>query len=129
MIRHFASHARAKSAIATLALFPALLANPMIASSPLAQSRATTSTDSIPLPEQPRPDFARPDWQNLNGRWDFAFDAQNSGETSRWFAAPLPSPRSILVPYSWGSALSGVADALSYAMRVIFFDMRFSINS
>src|SRR6476469_1735631 len=84
---------------------------------PLSLSRAQTvaagptAADSLPLPAQPRPDFARADWQNLNGRWQFAFDAGNNGETARWFASALPSPRTILVPYSWGAPLSGVPDS------------------
>ena len=28
---------------------------------------------TIPLPEHPRPDLERAQWQNLNGRWEFAF--------------------------------------------------------
>ena len=31
----------------------------------------------IPLPEHPRPDFERPAWVNLNGKWQFRFDAKN----------------------------------------------------
>jgi len=53
------------------------------------------AADSIPLPEHPRPDFRREQWLNLNGRWQFAFDS-------------LPTKREILVPFSWGSPLSGV---------------------
>ena len=67
--------------------------------------------DSIPLPEHPRPDFERPDWQNLNGEWRFRFDVRNEGERARWFAAPLADTRPILVPFSWGSRLSGVPDS------------------
>src|SRR5256714_15029935 len=50
---------------------------------------------ATPLPEHPRPDFQRAEWLNLNGRWQFAFDS-------------LPTKREILVPFSWGSPLSGV---------------------
>ncbi|HET9004210.1 MAG TPA: glycoside hydrolase family 2 TIM barrel-domain containing protein [Gemmatimonadaceae bacterium] len=102
-----ASRMRAAYRFATLALAPALLSAPLGA-----QERAPMpAADSVPLPEQPRPDFARADWRNLNGRWQFAFDPQNSGESARWFDAPLASPRSISVPYSWGSQLSGVPDS------------------
>src|SRR6267142_1902993 len=52
----------------------------------------------LPLPEHPRPDFQRAQWLNLNGRWQFAFDS-------------LPTGREILVPFSWGSPLSGVPDS------------------
>src|SRR5436190_1282379 len=52
-----------------------------------------------PLPEHPRPDFQRAEWLNLNGRWQFWFGQQDSGK------------REILVPFSWGSPLSGVPDS------------------
>ncbi len=59
----------------------------------LVQSAAT------PLPEHPRPDFQRAEWLSLNGRWQFWFGQQDSGK------------REILVPFSWGSPLSGVPDS------------------
>ncbi len=49
----------------------------------------------IPLPEHPRPDWERTEWLNLNGTWDFGFEM---GKYSR----------KILVPFGWGSMLSGV---------------------
>ena len=49
----------------------------------------------IPLPEHPRPDWMREEWVNLNGAWDFGF-------------APGRYDRKILVPFGWGSPLSGV---------------------
>ena len=53
---------------------------------------------SIPLPEHPRPDWNREDWINLNGRWNFKFEGEKS------------YTRKILVPFGWGSPLSGVED-------------------
>ncbi|HXE83072.1 MAG TPA: glycoside hydrolase family 2 TIM barrel-domain containing protein [Gemmatimonadales bacterium] len=58
----------------------------------------------IPLPEHPRPDFQRAEWLNLNGRWHFAFDPRDELRS-------LPGDREILVPFSWGSPLSGVPDS------------------
>src|SRR6478735_9593270 len=72
---------------------------------------ARLHAQTIPLPEHPRPDFQRRDWINLNGHWQFKFDKSNQGEGSRWFSANLASPQSILVPFSWGAPLSGVADS------------------
>lgn len=63
----------------------------------------------IPLPEHPRPDFVRNDWLNLNGTWQFQFDAADQGLDAGW-SRGLPSPREITVPFPWGSALSGVPD-------------------
>jgi hypothetical protein len=75
----------------------------------------------IPLPEHPRPDFERPEWVNLNGAWRFRFDPQNVGERQGWFQAGLKDTQKILVPFSWGSPLSGVADKadLAWYERVI----------
>ena len=53
----------------------------------------------IPLPEHPRPDFCRAEWQNLNGKWDFRFDGR--GKSKEY-------DQQILVPFGWGSPLSGV---------------------
>jgi galactose mutarotase-like enzyme len=64
-----------------------------------------------PLPEHPRPDFQRAQWLNLNGRWEFAFDPQDSGERDGWPTHGLPAGREILVPFSWGTPLSGVPDS------------------
>ncbi len=67
------------------------------------------ATGTIPLPEHPRPDFERAEWINLNGQWAFTFDeavavgATTSGDLSGF-------KERILVPFPWGSKLSGVAD-------------------
>ena len=71
----------------------------------------SSTTDSIPLLEHPRPDFQRAQWLNLNGRWHFAFDPQNSGEREGWPSRELPAGREILVPFSWGAPLSGIPDS------------------
>jgi hypothetical protein len=74
------------------------------------------AADSIPLPEHPRPDFERADWINLNGPWSLRFDRGNTGEKESWFAGGLRSfPKSIVVPFPWGSKLSGVADEADIA--------------
>ena len=72
---------------------------------------AALGEDSIPLPEHPRPDFQREAWQSLNGSWQFQLDAQDSGEVRRWYLRGLPAPRTIVVPFPWGSPLSGVPDS------------------
>src|SRR5690349_6922440 len=76
-------------------------------------SAAQGVADSIPLPEHPRPDFERAEWVNLNGRWRFSFDAGDEGERAGWQRSALASPRTILVPFSWGALLSGVPDSAS----------------
>lgn len=71
---------------------------------------AVAAAADIPLPEHPRPDWRRPNWQNLNGSWDFRFDADDAGEQAGWAAGQTEFPRRITVPFSWGAKLSGVPD-------------------
>jgi hypothetical protein len=64
----------------------------------------------IPLPEHPRPDFQRAAWVNLNGPWQFRFDAADEGLKQAWAQGKVDFPLSITVPFPWGSALSGLPD-------------------
>jgi len=64
---------------------------------------------SYPRPEYPRPDFQRGtidgyDWINLNGPWQFRFDANRAGEREGWFASDDSTWREqIIVPFCWES--------------------------
>ena len=93
------------------ALRAALIVGSVVSLLSTEQLRGQTHTETIPLPEHPRPDFQRSDWINLNGHWHFKFDAADQGERTGWFKQALSSPHSILVPFSWGAPLSGVADS------------------
>ncbi len=75
---------------------------------------AAASPPEIPLPEHPRPDFARPNWLNLNGHWQFRFDPENAGEGAGW-SRGSDFPDRILVPFPWGSRLSGVSNRADVA--------------
>jgi hypothetical protein len=68
------------------------------------------STNKIPLPEHPRPEFQRIEWRNLNGSWDFEFDAEDNGLAEKWFEGSKKFSKEINVPFPWGSKLSGVKD-------------------
>jgi len=68
------------------------------------------NSENIPLPEHPRPDFQRSQWLNLNGPWQFRFDNENVGQNEQWFKAGTKFPDTIMVPFPWGSKLSGVED-------------------
>ncbi|UZJ52129.1 hypothetical protein CBS101457_001449 [Exobasidium rhododendri] len=69
-------------------------------------------------PEHPRPDWKRPDekWENLNGRWHFAFDDQDIGMLEGWWkwregvSKQQPFDRTIVVPFAHQTELSGVYD-------------------
>ena len=69
----------------------------------------------IPLPEHPRPDFQRQMWENLNGQWDFKFDQNNIGEKEKWQNQTVKFDKKIIVPFPWGSRLSGVQDEANIA--------------
>lgn len=62
------------------------------------------------MPEHPRPDFERKEWENLNGRWQFAFDSTDSGIRDQWYLPQATFPLNIVVPFPWGAPLSGVPD-------------------
>jgi beta-galactosidase/beta-glucuronidase len=57
----------------------------------------------------PRPQFVRSHWQNLDGEWDFAFDDKKEGFAKKFYHK-IPSPRKILVPYSYETPKSGIGD-------------------
>jgi hypothetical protein len=64
----------------------------------------------LPRPEHPRPDFQREQWLNLNGTWDFKFDAYDQGLEQEWWRPETIFERQITVPFGWESKLSGIED-------------------
>ncbi len=71
---------------------------------------------AIPLPEHPRPDFERAEWINLNGTWEFRFDKDDAGARAGWAAQrDAEFPERIVVPFPWGSKLSGVENKADIA--------------
>ena len=64
---------------------------------------------SIPKPEFPRPEKERLSWLNLNGSWDFALFPAGSEEKEAAFDRKSYD-RTIQVPFSWVSPLSGVCE-------------------
>jgi beta-galactosidase/beta-glucuronidase len=73
-----------------------------------ALSFSLVAQTSIPRPEHPRPQFERERWINLNGEWDFAIDAVNSGSEKGWLTDAGAFDRTILVPFPPESTLSGI---------------------
>jgi hypothetical protein len=82
-----------------------------------------------PRPEYPRPERQRGtlegyDWLNLNGPWQFRFDASRRGVEENWHQPEQPDWREqIIVPFCWESlAAWGEADAAGndnyYSTRV-----------
>src|SRR5436853_7795530 len=66
--------------------------------------------EQIPRPEYPRPQFVRDAWMNLNGTWEFRTDDESAGLAQSWFSSPDEFPDRILVPLSFESIRSGIAD-------------------
>ena len=84
----------------------------------------TLFSQNIPLPEHPRPDFERAQWQNLNGKWDFEFDKNDTGITENWQNGNKNFSKKILVPFPWGAPLSEVTDDADIA----WYSKEISIN-
>ncbi|MDZ7371686.1 MAG: glycoside hydrolase family 2 [candidate division KSB1 bacterium] len=85
-------------------------------------SLLSLSLAAVPLPEHPRPDFERAEWLNLNGEWQFEFDPENKGLTESWQTGGRTFSESILVPFPWGSPLSGIKDEapIGWYRRTLF---------
>lgn len=67
--------------------------------------------NAIPKPEFPRPERERSDWMNLNGQWEFRLFAAGQETGERAFAENRSAyDRTIRVPFSWASPLSGVEE-------------------
>ncbi len=65
--------------------------------------------DAIPRPEHPEPMAVREHWSNLNGPWEFRFDADDAGLAGGWEKPGAEGfDRTIVVPFGWESKLSGI---------------------
>lgn len=73
----------------------------------------------------PRPQFVRENWKNLNGIWNFAFDDGNVGEKDNWHMA-FPGNRTIRVPFSYETALSGIGDETVH--NVVWYQRRVDVS-
>ena len=60
--------------------------------------------------EHPKPQFERAAWENLNGKWDFAFDHGESGEARGLQGADAVYTHEIEVPFCPQSKLSGIGE-------------------
>jgi beta-galactosidase/beta-glucuronidase len=83
------------------------LAVPILILASAAAAWSQSGAAPVPRPEYPRPDFVRADWVSLNGEWEFAIDAGDSGE-ERGLPSGGPFGRTIRVPFAPESPLSGI---------------------
>ncbi|MDB5351322.1 MAG: glycoside hydrolase [Planctomycetota bacterium] len=85
------------------------------------------TAEDIPRPEHPTPDAVREHWANLNGKWEFRFDARDQGLTDKWYEpAAKGFDRTIVVPFAWESELSGLGK-LTDAPKVGWYRRTFSV--
>jgi hypothetical protein len=88
---------------------------------------ASAQEPKVPRPEHPRPDAMRTRWANLNGRWDFRFDAQDQGLREGWEKPGVAGyNQTIVVPFPWESELSGIHQ-IQGAPKVGWYRRRFRI--
>ncbi len=93
----------------------------------LSSPSADAAETAIPRSEHPRPEAMRANWANLNGRWDFRFDAQDQGLRDGWEKPDAPGfDRSIVVPFPWESELSGIHQ-FKGAPKVGWYRRRFNV--
>ena len=71
---------------------------------------AVAWAQEIPRPEYPQPQFEREQWLSLNGKWEFEFDDAAQGIAQDWVSGAKKFSRSIVVPYAFETAKSGIAD-------------------
>ncbi|MBQ8836555.1 MAG: hypothetical protein IJ002_03490 [Clostridia bacterium] len=82
--------------------------------------------------EQSRAEHPDPSWQretfiNLNGWWDFAFDADEVGIDEKWYLGEKEYDYKINVPFGWESALSGIT-ATDYRGQA-WYNREFTLDS
>ena len=81
----------------------------------------------IPRPEHPRPAPCARNWANLNGRWEFRFDAQEQGLAEGWEKPGAAGyNQTIVVPFPWESELSGIHQ-IKGAPKVAWYRRRFKV--
>ena len=82
---------------------------------------------NVPRPEHPTPDAMRAHWANLNGRWEFRFDAQEAGLADGWEKPGTAGyNQTIVVPFPWESELSGIHQ-IKGAPKVAWYRRRFKV--
>jgi beta-galactosidase/beta-glucuronidase len=111
--------------VARVAMLALVLAHTSRGSAGLHAGAPQAATSAIPRAEHPRPDFMRADWLTLNGRWEFEFDDQDAGLRERWFAGTRPFSKTIVVPYTFQSRLSGIADTAFH--DVVWYRRSFTV--
>src|SRR3569623_179437 len=75
----------------------------------------------------PRPRVTRAQWIDLNGTWQFAYDAANAGIVQHWQDDAARFDKQIVVPFPPESEMSGIGDTSFHA--VLWYRRTFSANA
>jgi len=74
----------------------------------------------------PRPQFVREDWALLDGKWKFAFDDEQAGESKGW-PNGIEETHEILVPFTYETKLSGIHDEAHH--DVVWYERTIEVKS
>lgn len=74
----------------------------------------------------PRPQLEREQWQNLNGKWLFAFDDHNIGIKDRWYEDASKYDQTIQVPFVYQCRLSGIEDRSVH--NIVWYYREFEVD-
>ncbi|WP_026507098.1 glycoside hydrolase family 2 protein [Butyrivibrio sp. MC2013] len=66
--------------------------------------------------DYPRPQLVRQNWELLNGSWEFEFDDEDKGIREGWFSGEEKFGRSIVVPYTYETKMSGIGDEKAHSV-------------
>ena len=66
------------------------------------------------IKDYPRPQLVRKDWIDLNGKWDFSFDNDNTG-IEKSYSRHFEKQYEIIVPFPYQTKASGIGKAESVA--------------
>ncbi len=71
----------------------------------------------------PRPQLVRENWELLDGQWEFSFDDANEGEKEKWYQSEHKFSKTIQVPYTYETKLSGIGDESAH--NVVWYQRSF----
>ena len=76
--------------------------------------------------EYPRPQMVRENWKNLNGKWRFAFDDEDTGIKNKWHKNTSAYTKVIEVPFVYQCSLSGIGDKTPH--DIVWYQREFKVE-
>lgn len=74
----------------------------------------------------PRPQLVRENWELLDGQWEFSFDDDNEGEKEKWYQGEQEFSKTIQVPYTYETKLSGIGDESVH--NIVWYRRSFTVS-